>query len=330
MSTIKDVAERAQVSICTVSRYLNNNMGVKKATEEKINAAIRDLKYIPNKVAKSLKNNRTKNIAVIVPKINNLYYSEITAGISNVLEQYNYNLFIYEVESSYKKKETEILQTMIENMMAGVIFIGLSYDMSFKLNLKILLDYNVPIVFVNRSISYEGYPLVYPDYVMAGELAAEHLLKKGRKNIAVVNKTFENIELYQQVTSFIKKVKEYDICIDKNNMIETHSSFNFSEDVINTILSKNIDGIFAVNELLAVGLIKSLIQKKVKIPDDIAVIGFGNTLLGELVTPELTSVDLQNYNIGIKSAEVLLSQVLERNYDNINILKPVIVERNST
>lgn len=329
MSTIKDIAKLAQVSTCTVSRYLNHNMRFKKETEDKIKEAIKELNYVPNTVARSLKTNRTKSIAVIVPKINHLYYSEITSGISKIINQYDYNLFIYEVENS-NKKETEILNIMLENMIAGIIFIGLSYDMGFKSNLKIVLDSGIPVVYVNRDVPYEGYPLVYPDYSMAGILAAEHLLSKNRRNIALVNKNFDNIELYHHIKSFIKTIKEHNISITKDNMIEVKSDADFLLDLICKIKGKKIDGIFVTNELLAVNLIKSLVKNKIKVPEDVSVIGFGNTLLSELVTPELSCIDLQNHNIGIKSAEVLLNIILKRDYKNLNVLEPVIVQRNST
>ncbi|MFJ5789792.1 LacI family DNA-binding transcriptional regulator [Lysinibacillus sp. NPDC093197] len=325
MTTLKDIAEHANVSACTVSRYLNQNIVVKKETEERIQLAIKELGYVPNVVAKALKRKETTNVAVILPKINSLYYSEITSGISQTLGKHHYNLFIYEVDN-LNLSENEILQLMRENMVAGIIIIGLFSDLSFKDNIPSFLECGIPVVFTNRCIPYSGFPLVYPDLTKAGRIGAEYLFSKGKNKLALVHKKLPNdvLELFLEGISQASKYEQ------KPLIIEIDDHMNLSKDCVPILLENNIDGAFVLNELSAVYLTKALVHHNVRICEDLAVLSLGNSLLSQISTPELTCVDLQNQELGIRSAEIILSEIQKEKFEPVTILEPFIVERKSS
>lgn len=327
MPTIKDIAKRAEVSICTVSRYLNHNIVVRKETEERIEAAIKELGYVPNIVAKQLKQNKTSNVAVILPKINNLYYSEMTAGISEELNKHAFNLFIYEVENLHLGEE-EILQTLKENMVAGVIFIGLSYDLSFQESLKKLLEWDIPVVYTNRCFPYDGYPLVYPDFLKVGRLAAEHLMSRGKQRLALVHRAMPDNMLPHHVESFRETLQQAGM--GQPVILQTQPGLIPSEECLSRLLRGDINGVFALNEMITVGLVKALSKRGVRIPEDMAVLSFGNSLMGQITMPELSCVDLQNYQLGIRSAEVMVRQIQGERFETVTTLEPFIVQREST
>ncbi|NQX68653.1 LacI family DNA-binding transcriptional regulator [Paenibacillus alba] len=324
MTTLKDIAKHANVSACTISRYLNSNIVVKKETEAKIQLAIKELGYVPNVVAKSLKHMETFNVAVIVPKINNLYYSEMTSGISQTLGKHHYNLYIYEVDN-LNLSEDEILQLMRENMIAGIIFIGLFSDVSFKESIHSVVEWNIPVVYANRCIQYDGFPLLYPDLTKASKLGVEHLLLKGKNRIAFVHKHLPD----HLLAYFLDGFSQASNGEDQPLIMEIKEGMDLSADCIPILLENNIDAVFVLNEMLAVNLAKALVQANIRIFEDIAVLSLGNSLISEISTPELTSIDLQNRELGIRSAEIILSQIQKQEFEPITVLEPFIVERKS-
>ncbi|WP_103109278.1 LacI family DNA-binding transcriptional regulator [Brevibacillus reuszeri] len=324
MATLKDIAKHANVSVCTVSRYLSSDMTVKKETEERIQLAIKELGYVRNVVAKALKRKETFNIAVILPKINNLYYSEITSGISQTLGKHHYNLYIYEVDN-LNLSEDEILQLMRENMIAGIIFIGLFSDTSFQESIHDALEWEIPVVYANRCIPYDGYPLLYPDLIQASKLGVEYLLAKGKKRIALVHKQLPDHLLAYFLDGFDSASKGE----QKPLLMEIAEGMDLPKDLVPVLQENQIDGVFVLNELSAVYLTKALVEANIRIPEDMAVMSLGNSLISQISTPELTCVDLQNRELGIRSAEIILSQIRKQEFEPITVLEPFIVERRS-
>lgn len=326
MPTIKDIASLANVSICTVSRYLNNKIAVRPETEARILDAIHELGYVPNAVAQSLKRNTTSNIAVILPRITSSYYSEMTGGISGELAKHGYNLFIYEVEHM-QKSELEILQLMRENMVAGVIFIGMSYDFSFRDQIPYLLNCRIPVVYANRLMDYAGYPLIYPDFIKVGQLAVEHLITRGRRRLALIHK-----HIYDTAAPHIQGFRDVVAAAGLPAPILLQATYDpaSADQCVQTLLAEQVDGVFVQNELLAVGLIKALSRRGVAVPGQVAVLGFGNSIVGEISTPELSCIDLQNHELGVRSAQLILGQISHRPVDPVTVLAPSILQRGST
>ncbi|MCS7464034.1 LacI family transcriptional regulator [Paenibacillus doosanensis] len=325
MVTLKDIAKHANVSTATISRYLSSNIVVKKETEEKIQRAIKELGYVTNVVAKSLKHMETFNVAVILPKINNLYYSEMTSGISQILGQHHYNLYIYEVDN-LNLSEIEIIQLMRENMIAGIVFIGLFSDRSFKDSIHDVMSWNIPAVYANRCIPYDGFPLLYPDLTKASQLGAEHLLSKGKHKIAYVHNQLPD----DLLDHFIDGFRQASHSDDTPTMIEIKEGMDLAKDCIPHLLRNDIDGVFVLNEMSAVHLTKALVDCQISIPKDMAVLSLGNSLISQISTPELSCVDLQNRELGIRSAEMILSQIRKEAFAPVTVLEPFIVERKST
>ncbi|MFE4571774.1 LacI family DNA-binding transcriptional regulator [Paenibacillus chitinolyticus] len=326
MATLKDIAKHANVSACTVSRYLNSNIVVKKSTEARIQQAIKELGYIPNVVAKALKRNETSNVAVILPKINNLYYSEITSGISQTLSRHHYNLFVYEVDNQ-NLNEDDILQLMRENMIAGIIFIGLFSDKSFQESIQNVLEWEIPVVYANRSIPYQGFPLVYPDLVKAGKLGAEHLYSKGKKKLAIVHKHLPEPLLDYFIEGFGQAGNG---SFEEPLIMVIEEGKDLPDNCVFTLLENKIDGVFVLNELSAIYLTKALHKSDIRIVHDIAVLSLGNSLMSEISTPELSCVDLQNRELGVISAEMILGQIRKQEIEPVTVLEPLIIQRNST
>jgi len=218
---------------------------------------------------------------------------------------------------------------MRENMAAGVIFIGMSYDLAFKDTLKYLVDWGIPVVYVNRLIPYTHYPLLYPDFLKVGELAAGHLIQRGKRRLALVRKGDSGDDpMVQHAASF--RTATLAAGLPEPVILDTSPGLVTSPSCLDALIDGGIDGVFALNELIAAGLVKCLSQRGVRIPQDIAVLGFGNSIVGEITTPELSCVDLQNYELGIHSAQLIIRQIDGLPIDPVTVLEPSIVQRTST
>lgn len=282
---------------------------------------------MPNVVAQSLKRSSTDNIAVILPRINTSYYSDMTSGISWELAKHGYHLFIYEMENLHKP-ELEVLQMMRENMVAGVISIGMSDDMMFRDSLVYLVEWGIPVVYVNRLIPYQGYPLLYPDFMRVGELAANHLIERGKRRLALLQKPLGEDLVVHHAETFQAAVQARGL--EPPAILETAPGLVTSPECLARLTGGEIDGVFVLNELMAAGLIKCLTQQGIRIPEDIAVLGFGNSLVGEITAPELSCVDLQNYELGVHGARLILRQIQGLPIEPVTMLEPSIVQRKST
>lgn len=323
MATLNDIAKHAGVSIATVSRYLSQDLAVKKETEERILKAIDELEYVPNVVAKALKKNSTNTIALILPRINTLYYSEMTTGINHILAEKGYNLFIYEVENQ-SKSEKEILQIMKENMVAGVILIAMSHDTSFLTQLNQLENWHIPFLYTNRLLEDSDFPVLYPDFNSVGSLAAEHLKERGYKNPAIVYKTINPPvqQIYEH--EFSKKYSR------KPMTLQISDDDNILKKVEALIIGEKVDSLFILNEIYSVKITQGLYEKGVKIPEDLGVISFGNSLLSEISIPRLTCIDLKNYEFGVKSATLIMQMIENESVSPVTKIAPSLIKRQTT
>jgi DNA-binding LacI/PurR family transcriptional regulator len=329
MATLKDIAEKAQVSICTVSRYLNGKIKIRPDTESRINAAIDELGYIPNTVAKSLKTNTSQNVALVIPTINNSYFSEIAAGVDSVLQSKKYSLFIFQ---HYNKAEVEfqITRKLIENRIAGAIFVGLPYNHDDARNFRELTKSGVAVVFANRSFEPGPYPLVISDYTGGGRQGAKHLLALGHRKIGIISGFKDHPESDKRLHGCFKFLAENGVTVDRQNIYYSEYSHEKAAEIAINLARQGVEAIFSVSDLMAVGALKGLQRYGVKIPDDIALVGFGNTLHARLTTPELTSIDLQSHTVGSKSAEVLINIINGHKVEEVHTLSTKLVRREST
>lgn len=329
MATIKDIAARAQVSVCTVSRFINGKIKVKPETAARIETAIEELGYIPNTIAKSLKTKTSQNIALILPTINNSYFSELTAGVDAVLQKQNYSLFIFQ---HYNKAEIEhkIARKLIENQIAGAIFVGLPHDYRGDAVLQQLKKDGVEIVLTNRVFIPREYPLVFSDFYSGGRQAADHLLALGHRKIGVITGFFNHPESDIRLQGFLDRLAEEGVAVKPEHISAGHYSHETGAQAVIPLLEERVEAIFSISDLMAVGVLKHLQQAGIKVPQDLALVGFGNTLFARLTTPELTSIDLQNQQVGVKSAEVLLDLIHGKKVEPVNSLSTRLIKREST
>ncbi|MFV0519886.1 MAG: LacI family DNA-binding transcriptional regulator [Lachnospirales bacterium] len=309
-ATINDVAKLAGVSITTVSRTINDNYPVKKETKEKIFKAIEILNFTPNELAVSMITKKTKTIGVVIPSISNAFFSTLVKGINEVVEKNNYTLLV----CTSNNNEKEIVVKLVSRQVDGIIIADGNLDS--KKDFYNMIQKTIPLIFIN---SYdENFNYVSCDQKKGAYDALNFLKEKGHQNVLFIrgNENSESYNLKEKIFCEVFEKNEI-LVVDSGN--KDNAILNTKNDIVNFYeKNRNITGIFACNDLMAVGVIKGLNHLKINIPNEVEVIGFDNTFLCELVAPTLSTVSQHITTLGKISCEKIL-QLIEKN-DKINVL----------
>ncbi|MBC8060391.1 MAG: LacI family DNA-binding transcriptional regulator [Clostridiaceae bacterium] len=324
--TINDVADEAGVSITTVSRVLNNNYPVKKETRERIEKAIKKLNYTPNAMARSLITKKTSMIGVIVPGITNLFFPTIVEAIGEFTKKSGYSISLCSTGGDYLV-EQNLSDALISRQVDGIITIDPSIECLENGYYSKLSD-RTPVIVVN------GYPNGYKcnfvcyDEEVGCKEAFDYLIGLGHKKIAFIRgaKSYSydiKEELYKKLLIDNSFSYEKVVRLKLGNSIEVIEQ---SKEGVKGILTleERPTAIFACNDLMAVGAIQACQSLGLSVPEDISIIGFDNTIISDITSPRLTSVDQNMKDIG-KRAAIELLDLIE---NDTKIRKKIIVATN--
>lgn len=262
-ATIKDVAALAKVGVGTVSRYINNE-SVKESTRIKIEAAIKQLNYEPNEYARGLKMNRTNTIALILPTIWHPFFSEFAYYVESALSARNYKVYLCNSDKD-PQKEQGYIQMVTQNKVDGII--GITYN-----DIDQYISSNLPFVSIDRHFT-ENVAYVTANNYNAGEIAVEKLIEKGCRFIAYIG----GYSLYPNET--VKRLKGFEDCADRNQVkheiLYMKEPFEDLRGSVKKFLEKNpkVDGIFCINDFMALDVMDVLKEVGVNVPEDIQIIG---------------------------------------------------------
>ncbi len=330
MVTIKDVARLAGVSISTVSRVLNNNSHpVNSETKERILSAIEELGFYPNAIARGLQANKTKTIGLILPDIGNPYYPGIVRGVEDVAHELGYTLILCNADRS-RERTQEYVRVLRENRVEGIIFTGGGIAQDAQQGNFSEKD-AVATVVIGKH--WSNLPSVQVDNVKAAREACEHLLSFGHRQIATVTgpesstTARDRLEGYRQglATLGLTEHPEWIILGD----FEVDSGYRAVAQ-LPRLGREGITAIFAQNDLMAIGVINALQQRGMKVPDDVAVVGFDDIPLASFVTPKLSTVAIPVYELGMTAMKVLAKLLVGQETESVTILETKLELREST
>ncbi len=309
--TIRDVAEKAGVSIATVSRVINNNYPVKDETRKKIEEAIEELGYVPNEIARSLILKSTSNVGIIVPGITNLFFPTIVEEINRVLVNKGFTMSLYSTQGD-SMMEKLVIDSVISRNMDGIIAIDPSME-NLDNNYFTNISKKVPTIIINGNTNKYDCNFISYDEEVGTREAFQYLLDLGHREISFVrgdrSLSYDLKEkLYRQFVIENNLKYENIISVGDGNSLQVVEK---TERIFETILkAKNIGtAIFACNDLMAVGVINACNKFKIKVPDDISVIGFDNTLLSNITHPKITTIDLNTKKIAELAALELIDMI---------------------
>lgn len=309
-ATIKDIAREIGVSPSTVSRALNDHPAISKTTKERIKAKAKELKYEPNIVALSLKNKSTKTIGVVIPELIHFFFSSVISGIEEVAYDNGYTVMVCQSNESHHK-EVKDVNALLAHRVDGLIISQAKEILNID-HYQEIQDRGVPLVFFDRKPTDVKAPSVIIDDVAAAYSATKHLIDRGCKSIMHLGNNMRMPISEARAKGYKKAIIESDGEVDETKIIDCPSSLQ--NDSYNQVLElleggMKIDGIFASNDLLAIGAIKALKQFGLRIPQDVAVVGFSNWNFCDMVDPPLSSVNQPGKEMGHKSMERLLKLI---------------------
>lgn len=326
-STIKDVARKANVSIATVSRILNNKTGFSEKTKNKVLRAIEEVGYQPNALARGLINKNTQTIGVLIPTVSNLFASEILSGIERQANDLGYSVIVCNT-GGYGKMTTHYLQVLSEKRVDGIIIIS---QFILEDYYKILSGMEIPVVLVS-TISFQfPIPYVKVDDRHAAFSATNYLINKGHTKIAMIaGNPRDPIAGIPRIEGYKSALLSQGLQINENYIIDC-PSFNHHDGMIGMeeILQKKLDitAIFASSDELAAGAMSVAYRNGIKIPDQLSIIGYDNTQLSEMLTPSLTTVAQPLQDMGMVAATMFLEMKETGEVTQSRIMRHEIVER---
>ncbi|MAS34352.1 MAG: hypothetical protein CL610_10115 [Anaerolineaceae bacterium] len=327
--TLADVAARANVSIKTVSRVINNEPYVGTATRERVAQAIQELNYHPNRAARRLASKRSHVIGMLVPSIDYPIFPMIILGVEKVMHAHNYEVLVYntEVAPERTRKGLELLE---ENQVDGVMVFTVNHISDDEL--QQLISRQRSAVLVNTVLPGSDAGVVRIDVVRGIELLVQHLLEAGKRRIALLTYPKINYSATERLRGYKQAMTRFDMPIDDDLIIVCEDSLDAVYHIVQEHLKNGsqIDAFVCYNDLMAATVLKACLDLNVPIPEQVAVTGFDNIPFTDLFKCPLTTVNIPWLEVGISAAEMLLSQISGEPTTTELVFTPELVVREST
>ncbi len=320
--TIKDIAKKLNVSPSTVSRALRDNPEIGMATRLAVKKLAEELNYQPNTIAQGLRRKKTFTIGVVVPEIVHYFFSSVISGIEEVAYSNNYQVILCQSNERYDQ-EVMNLNTLAQSHVDGIL-ISFSKETRDFSHVATLQEKGIPVVYYDRSPSV-GQPVdsVLVDDFGGAYRAAEHLIKTGCHNLAhFFGPLHINIHS-ERIAGFRKAHTDFGVKINEN-LIVPADNYRLGYDAVIALCRQALqfNGIFAVNDLTAVGALKALKSQGISIPQQVSVVGFGDdTMLSEMVDPTLSSVVQPGFEMGRTAMQLLLDRIEGSNIGLAKLIK---------
>jgi DNA-binding LacI/PurR family transcriptional regulator len=309
--TIKDIAKKLGISPSTVSRALKDHPDISAKTKKAVSELAQKLKYEPNAIALSLQSSRSNVIGLIIPEIVHYFFSQVISGIEDVANDAGYHVMICQSNESYIR-EVKNVQALLASRIDGLL-VSVSKETRDFSHFRNLKKKNIPIVFFDRICKEIDSDRVIVDDFTGAYKAVEHLICTGCKRIAHLS-TNQNLLIgLNRYEGYLKALKDFGLPVDERLIVrcDTHKAARLVTKRLIYELHPP-DGIFAVNAQTAIGAIQTIKENGLRIPEDIAVVGFSNDIYCTMTDPQLTSVDQFGYLMGQKAARMILDRILSK------------------
>jgi len=331
--SIKEIAELSGVSVATVSRVINNNGRFSEETKQKVLAVIAETNYETNTVAKSLRMKKSNTIGILVPDISNAFFSSLVGKLERHLFEQGYSTIICNTNRN-REKEVSYLNVLESKMIDGLIVISGQKEFTWgNRNRKI------PIVCIDRKPqSGEDVVLIHSDNYQGGIVATEALVQSGCKRIALLANRLTMSSFKFREEGFSDTLKKHQLPNEASNYIEvpplgelSHTEAAKLELLKRFQAGQKYDGIFALNDRLAIGAIEAALAFGLKIPEDIRIVGFDNDPISKYCYPKLTTVKQNTTELAQRAGIALLSLIEEDTVDEkLHVVPIELIKRGTT
>lgn len=326
--TLADVAERAGVSLMTVSRVVNDRPGVGSETRERVRAAIASLGYRPNIVARGLKAASSLSIGLMVPDVTNPYFPDIIRGAEDVAIEHGYTLLLTNgIEDT--QRETEALRTFEDHLVDGVIACSPRLD---NHELYPLLRRQRAVVLVNRRSDPQLAGSVRIDHELGARLLVRHLHQLGCRRPGYLSGPGHSHAGRERMLGIDREARELDLDMPRSRVSACPPTVEGGAKAARELLAREplIDSLLCFNDLVAAGALQALTERGVRVPTEIAVTGYDDIVFAKMFTPGLSTIRAPTYELGQQAASMLLDRMRGRGRGIDIVLQPELVVRGST
>jgi LacI family transcriptional regulator, repressor for deo operon, udp, cdd, tsx, nupC, and nupG len=306
MVRISDVAKLANVSTATVSRVLSNSGNVKKETAEKVLEAIQKLNYQPNMLARQLRKLETKTVLVVVPDITNTFFSKVLRGIEHVAIENGYQVLLGDTGNNIER-ERGYLNILRQKKADGMIL--LTARLEPHLLEEIASEF--PVVLACEYLEGSTIPTVSIDNISSARKATEHLIHLGHRRIGFISGPLNVILSRDRLKGFRQAMAQHGIPVESYLIQEGDFSFESGYNMMMKFLALDQPptAVFAANDEMAIGAIKAIKSKGLRVPDDISIVGFDDIQFASIYEPALTTISQPMFEIGKKAMELLIKLI---------------------
>jgi LacI family transcriptional regulator len=322
-TTIKDIAEETGVSYATVSRALNNKYGVKPGTREKILAVALARGYTPNGIARGLVRKQTHSIGLIIPDISNPFFPQVASGVEDGAKEKGYSIFL--CNTNYESdQEARYLQLLIEKRVDGII---LSSGFQASGTINPLLMGSIPIVSLCTRVENIKNSFVVIDNERGGFIATKHLIEQGYPTVGYIGTQGQRFKGYLQA------LEKFNIPFDNRFVFSGDLKRETGYKITKRLIADQHfpRALFVENDLMALGTIQGIKESGLRVPDDIAVVGFDDISFASFPEIGLTTVRQPKYEMGKLAANILLDSIIKSTKEpKKHILEPKLIVRTSS
>ncbi|MDP4599548.1 MAG: LacI family transcriptional regulator, partial [Polaribacter sp.] len=305
-TTIKDIANVLNISAAAVSKALHNDSRISEKTKKAVRQVAENLNYQPNHLASALRNGKSKLVGVIVPRTNSNFFSSVIQNIEEILNKEGYNIIITQSNESYKKECASIdtlLFTQVDGIIASMANETVNLDHFEKIKAK-----GIPLIMFDRGENDLNVDYVGIDDYYSSHLIVNHLVEQGCKRIAHIG-GFKHTRIFNnRIRGYIDALQKHNLPLDKELLLESNLTIEDGRQKMSHLLAlnKRPDAVYVAGDYAALGALQVLNESKINVPNEIALVGFGNEPFTGMVTPTISSIHQFSEEIGKKAAETFL------------------------
>ena len=309
VTTLKKLGKILNLSTSTVSRALNDHPDISEATIEKVKKLAQSMNYVPNMFAQGFRQQKSNIIGVLVPSITHHLHGTILKGILDEASFRGYRVIISESTNDVIK-QTEMFNTMLQFGVDGIL--ASLTKMTRNVDSILTVTKKLPVVLFDKVSSKIPCTQIITNEEEATFNAIEHLINIGKKRIAIIKEREFSYNSEKRYAGYLRALKEYNIDVDEKIIVSVDDiSQQLGKRITNILLSmkERPDAIFAITDMAAIGVIQALNKFHIKIPEEIAVVGFSNNLNSTIIEPSLTTIDQPGETIGKTAVKYLIEEI---------------------
>lgn len=327
-ATIYDIAREAGVSIATVSQVINGKGKISEKRRAEIMEIMERLHYQPSAIAAALTGKQTYTLGLLVPDISNPYFAELARAVEDRSRQLGYSVVICSTDN--KDERVERYLNLLQQKRVDGMMIGTGIDNADILSP--LLQQSIPVALIARHMPSLSVHTVTIDDILGGALAAAHLLELGHTHVAVLSEPSKVSSSQERVRGFRETLNKAGHTLEPNQIRESAADLNSAKKEALLLLGENHHptGLFCCNDIQAIGALQAAKELGLRVPEDVSIIGFDNTILASVTSPPLTTVAQPIEELGHRAVDLLIEELKDEQKEPQKIvLKPELVIRES-